>query len=241
MPDPIGTLNGVMKAQQKFIADVLDEQKPTSVYRLDDYPKIRSELFKNVQNAVQKRFPLVNDRYSLSLQDVKYDDPEDINITEQKQAILDGGSCDRRLRGSWVLTDNATGKVLSKTKRMTLMKVPYMTDRGTFIRNGHEYAFSNIMRLEPGVYTKKRDDEVSAQFNIKKGTGAGFNMFLQQNTGVFKIKRGTTTAPAYAVFRDMGITDDQIEQAWGKELFQKNQAAGSGEKARQAASKIYNM
>ena len=121
------------------------------------------------------------------------------------------------------------------------MNVPYITDRGTFIRNGHEYAFSNIMRMEPGVYTKQRDDEISAQFNIKKGTGAGFNMFLQPNTGIFKIKRNTTSVPAYTVFRDMGITDEQMKEAWGQELFDKNKAAGSDEKASMAANKIYNM
>jgi hypothetical protein len=97
------------------------------------------------------------------------------------------------------------------------------------------------MRMEPGVYTKQRDDEVSAQFNIKKGTGAGFNMYLSPNTGIFKIKRNTTSVPAYTVFRDMGITDEQMKEAWGQELFDKNKAAGSDEKSAIAAKKIYNM
>lgn len=232
--------NNLFRAQQKFIANILTE-KPTSVYRMDDYATIRKTLFDNVKNAVQERFPLYNDRYTISVENVEYDDPEIIDIDTQKQAILEGKSCTRRLRGSWVLRDAATDKVVSKTKRMTLMRVPYMTDRGTFIRNGHEYAFTNIMRLEPGVYAKQRDGEVSAQFNIRKGTGAGFNMKLVPNTGIFQINRGTANCPAYTVFKDMGISDQQMEAAWGKELFDKNKAAGEGERARLAANRIYNM
>ena len=235
-----GAMAGAMKAQQRFIANILTE-KPTSVYSLDDYKTIRNELFSNVKRAVQERFPLYNDRYSLSLEDVDYDDPDTIDLQDQKQAILEGRSCDRRLRGAWVLRDVVTDKPISKTKRMTLMRVPYMTDRGTFIRNGHEYVFTNIMRLEPGVYTKSRNDETSAQFNIKKGTGGGFTMRLMPKTGVFQISRGTTNAPAYTVLRDLGVSDDQMQEAWGRELFDKNKQVGSGEKARIAADKIYNM
>ena len=158
------TAKNMLRAKQQFIADVLT-QKPDRIYDMDDYGAMRRELSDNVKNAVQKRFPLYNDRYSLGLEEVDYDDPEDIDIDAQKDAIMEGRSCSRRLRGAWVMRD-PDGKVISKTRRMTLMRVPYMTDRGTFIRNGHEYAFSNIMRLEPGVYTKAKDNEVSAQFNI---------------------------------------------------------------------------
>lgn len=240
MPDIDGSLKNMMRAQQKFISNVL-ATKDIEIFRMDDYPTIRRVLFKNVKDAIEKRFPLYNDRYSLSIEKVDYDDPDDISIQDQKKAILEGNSCTRRLRGEWVLRDAKTDNVVSRTRRMTLMNVPYITDRGTFIRNGHEYAFSNIMRMEPGVYTKGRADEVSAQFNVKKGSGAGFNMQLIPNTGIFRIKRETSTAPAYTVFRDMGITDEQMKEAWGQELFDKNKAAGSDEKARIAANKLYNM
>lgn len=238
--NPAGALTGMIRAQQRFIADVLTE-KPVSVYKLSDYGSIRRALFDNVKSAVTKRFPLYNDRVSLSVEDVEYDDPEDIGVQDQKKAILEGRSCVRRLKGTWVLRDTATDKEIGRTGRMTLMRVPYMTDRGTFIRNGHEYAFTNIMRMEPGVYTKKKNGEITAQFNIKKGTGSGFSMRLIPNTGIFQIRRGTANCPAYTVLHDMGITDDQLKEAWGKELFETNKQAGTGDKARQAADRIYNL
>lgn len=234
-----GAVSNGLRAQQKFIANVLTE-KPVTMYAMDDYAAMRNQLFNNVKDAVANRFPLYNDRYTLAVEDVDYDDPDDIGVDEQKRAKLEGKSITRRLRGRWVLRDANTDKVVSQTKRMTLMRVPYMTDRGTFIRNGNEYAFTNIMRLQPGVYTKEKPDEISAQFNIQKGSGSGFNMRLLPKTGVFQISRGTQNAPAYTVFHDMGISDDQMREAWGDELFEKNKEAGSGEKARIAADKIYN-
>ena len=42
------------------------------------------------------------------------------------------------------------------------------------------------------------------------------------------------------MLKDIGVTDAQMEKAWGKELFLKNKEAGEGVKARQAADKIYN-
>ena len=235
-----GTLNNAIRAKQRFISNVLTS-KADNIYDVNDFKSVRKSLFNNVKDAVINRFPLYNDRYVLSIENVDYDDPEDIPIEAQKKAILEGTSCNRRLRGNWVLRDAATDKVVSKTNRTTLMKVPYMTDRGSFIRNGHEYVFINIMRLEPGVYTKSKGDEISAQFNIKKGTGSGFKMYLQPNTGIFRIIKGTLNSPAYTVFKDMGISDEAMEQAWGKDLFLKNKEAGSGEKARIAADKIYGV
>jgi DNA-directed RNA polymerase beta subunit len=235
-----GAMANSTRAVQQFIADVLTE-KPDKVYRLDDYDTIRQSIFDNVKSAVERRFPLRNDRFTLTLEKVDYDDPEDIDVKEQKRLLLNNKSSMRRLRGEWVLRDAASDKVVSRSRRMTLMNVPRMTSRGTFIRNGREYNLTNIMRLEPGVYCKQGPEEVSAQFNIKQGTGAGFNMLLNPKTGLFTIRRGTTNAPAYTVLHDMGVSDEQMQEAWGKDIFEKNRSAGISDRGRAAADKIYNM
>ena len=157
----------------------------------------------------------------------------EIDLGETNVMTTDGNSLHK------VLSD-ASGKVVARTKKMTLARVPYMTDRGTFIRNGHEYCFSNIMRLEPGVYVKERPDEVSAQFNIKQGTGGGFGMRMVPRTGVFEMTRGTGKAPAYTVLKDMGVTDDQMKAAWGDALYSINRDAGMSTRARQQADRFYN-
>lgn len=58
------------------------------LYRPDDYPTIRKAIFDNVADAIGKRFPLYNDKVLLTVENVKYDDHDDISIGDQKQAIL---------------------------------------------------------------------------------------------------------------------------------------------------------
>ena len=237
-PDPAAALSNQVRAVQQFISDTLTE-RPDRLYPLDDFGAIRQQLFDNVKTAVQRRFPMRNDRYTLAVEDVDYDDPEDIGADEQKRLLLEGGSSVRRLRGRWVLRRASDDSVVSRSKRMTLMRVPRMTDRGTFIKGGREFAMTNIMRLVPGVYCKGKDDEVTAQFNIRQGTGSGFSMVLTPSTGIFQFRRGTTNAPAYTVLHDFGVSDETMKQAWGDELFETNRTAGTGERARQAAAKLY--
>lgn len=52
--------------KQRFIADVLTE-KPTRLYSPGDYTAIRQLLYDNIIDAISKRFPLMNDRYSLAI------------------------------------------------------------------------------------------------------------------------------------------------------------------------------
>ena len=141
-----GIFNNIQRQAQAFIADILDQQEPV-LYRADDYKTMRGLIFDKVKQSVIKRFPLYNNKYVLSVEDVDYADPDTYSYKEEKEAILNGKSVGRRLRGRYVLKDAATDKVISQTPVQTLLNVPYMTDRGTFINNGHEYTFNNIMRL----------------------------------------------------------------------------------------------
>ena len=64
-------------------------------------------------------------------------------------------------------------------------------------------------------------------------------MVLTPSTGIFQFRRGTTNAPAYTVLHDFGVSDETMKKAWGAELFETNRVAGTGERARQAAAKLY--
>ena len=226
--------------RQKYIASVLTDKLEDTWDPLD-FPTVRKKLYANTVESLKKRFPLYNDKYELGLENVEYIDPEDFSLKDQKRAIMEGKTLGRRIRGVWTLKDIATGKVIEKTKPMTLLKVPYLTERGTFIRNGSEYTFSNILRLQPGVYTRRKDqDEILAQFNAKQGTGTRIDMVFKPSTGVFQFRKGTLNVPAYTVLKDYGITDDQLKNAWGDELWKMNMNAASNQRARSAADKFYN-
>lgn len=224
---------------QKYISSVLTKD-PDIIYDPLDFKSVRKALYKNSIDAVKARFPLFNDRYSLEIEDLKYDDPEDFSLKVQKQAIMEGKTLGRRLRGSWVLRDVNTDKVVQKTNRMTILRVPYLTERGTYIRNGNEYTFSHIMRLEPGVYARRKDDDtVLAQINARQGTGSRVDLVFRPSSGVFYFQKGSVNAPAYKVLSDYGVSDDAMKEAWGEELFKINQDTGTTAKAQQSVEKFY--
>ena len=217
-----------MAGQTTFLHGVL-EDAPTVQYDVFDYDTQRNLLFGNVKAALEKRFPLANDRYTLHLKDLDYDTKDDTSLKAQKEAILTGGTVTRRLRGRWELTDNATGDRISKSNRRVVMRVPYMTERGTFIRNGHEMVVGNILRLQPGVYTRqKANGKYEAHVNVQQGTGDIFKVFMDPATGVFNVHRRGRGMRLYPLLRAYGITDEELNDTWGKELVTRNRAASSG-------------
>jgi DNA-directed RNA polymerase beta subunit len=228
-----------IQATQRFISRTLTE-KPDRIYRIDDYTAISNELYNNVKDAVTNRFPLSNDKYSLGVENVDYDDPDEQPVSKWKEAILAGKSMDRRLRGEWVLRD-VEGNEVARTGRKTIMRVPMMNrENGSFVRNGSQYVFRNIMRLEPGVYCSSKPDGPTALFNVQAGSGTRFHMDMNPKTGVFTVRRGTGVgAPAYGILKEMGVTDEQMKQAWGEDLYKANFDAGQGGKARAAMEALY--
>lgn len=175
---------------QSFIGSILADKQKAILHELTDYAALRRIIKDNTLAAAQRRFPLENERYALAVKDLKWSDA-DTSIKAQKDAMMQGYTLSDKLKGSWVLTDKATGSVVSETGAKTIMNVPAMTQRGTFIKNGNEMTLSHVMRLNPGVYSRKTaDGRYEAMFNVEQGTGAGFRVYMDPGTGVFKLKKG---------------------------------------------------
>lgn len=179
---------------------------------------IRRNIFDGVAREAQQLKPIQNDLYTLSLQDVNYEGPETFTKKDHKQAVLSHGSLARKLRGTWTLTDNATGKPIAQ-RRATIANVPYLTHAGTFVNNGVEYTLAHQMRLRPGVYTREKDNgELEAHVNVLPGKGRMHRYFLDPKTGVFKINIGQANIPLMPLLKAMGVPEQDIRKAWGNEL-----------------------
>jgi DNA-directed RNA polymerase beta subunit len=216
-----------MTQPSNFLSEL--KNQPSYQYGILDFDGIRKATMDNVVSAVNQRFPVENDNYTLSVSDVGYEDKDKFSLADQKEAILKGRSLGRRLKGRWVLTDKATGKPLSQTGRVTLVNVPYLTPRGTYIRNGHEMTMSHVLRLNPGVYTRtKANGLYEAHVNVEQGTGQPFKVEIDPENGVFNLRKGNVNARLYPVLRSMGIEDKQIKEMWGEELLNANRLASSG-------------
>ncbi len=205
-------------------APVAPVEKPPTTFRdFGDSTAVRKAIYSRTLAAARNIKPVTNARYSLALEDVDYEDPEDHPIAKQKHAILNGENLSRRLRGTWVLKD-AAGNLIEK-KRSTLAQVPYLTPRGTFIMGGSEYTLAHQMRLRPGVYTRiKENGELESHANVLPGKGMSHRYGLEPETGVFKLHIGQASMPLLPVLRAFGMTDSQLRSAWGDELFTRNAA-----------------
>ena len=189
-----------------------------------DYPKIRQRIFDKSLEAVQNLKPTSNEKYTLRISNVKYKDDKPLSKADYKKAVLEGRSLNRKIVGKYELVDNTTGKILESTSQKTIVNVPYMTEFGTFVRNGNDISIQHQMRLRPGVYTRMTvDGYPESQFNLKPGTGPSFRTWMDPATSVFYLSMKGRNVPLYPVMKSMGIDDNHMKSAWGEDIFKENE------------------
>ena len=193
-------------------------------YSPGDFTALRKDIFDQAIKAIVDSSRVENDNYVLSLDGVEYDGgvPE-YSKRDQKNAVYNNKSLSASIRGRWVLTDKATGQVVSKSSLRKLMEVPYLTERGTFIRNGSEVTLPIQMRLVPGIYAIMGENgEAKAQINTQPGTGRAMQITMNPANPVFKLKAGTRNYSLYPILKHAGVKDTDLQEAWGKEIFDAN-------------------
>jgi hypothetical protein len=207
------------------VAEALDlpvAPAPVKYRSFDDSKATRQAMQENILKAIQGRYPVENQKHKLMLENVSWAGPEHFTTAEQKRAIMRGETLDRRLTGEWALYDKETNTEMARRKT-TVAHVPYLTNRGTFISNGNEYTVANQLRLKPGVYTRVKENGIlEAHVNVKPGTGPSFRVYMEPDTGVFRLGLGQSTLKLYPILKSMGVDDEELEKSWGRELLQKN-------------------
>lgn len=201
-----------------------DAEVPDGVelYDLEDFDKHRELIFRDAKEALEHQFPKEHNGVRMELSDVQYTDPEHYSIRDQKKALHEDKYLMRRLKGTITLSDLKTGDVLDK-KPLTLMRVPYLTDRGTFIRSGNEWASISQQRLLPGAYSRfQTNGDLETQFNVRPGTGNAFRVQLNPETAQYKFSIAGSELHLYSLMHDIGISDERLEDSWGKEILEQN-------------------
>ena len=210
-----------------------------------DFPTVSQKIRDNVLKAVVSRFPIQSEQYTVKVENPHYENPRNTRIKDERDAILQQKSISDRLRGDLVLIDNKTGKELQR-RTLTLVNVPRMTDRGTFIRNGAFIAMKHMFRLRPGVYTRiKGNGIVQAHINPKQGTGRQMSIELDPDSGVLNVHRAGRQYGLLPLLLAGGMPEDAIKSAWGDELYNMNkekykQLFVSGNKKREDYKKLWD-
>lgn len=195
---------------------------PDNLREFDDADKTRGLIYGNALASVTKRFPIEDNDYRLELLNPHYDGPQEFGMEQQKKALMTDRQLRTPMKGTWRLTHKPTNQVVEEREDV-VMNVPYLTPRNTFVYNGNEYTVISQSRLKPGVYTRRRrTGEVESQFNVKPGTGKGFHLRLEPETGLFKIAIEQSSIPLVPLLKTMGLTDKDMMQAWGAELYEAN-------------------
>ena len=201
-----------------------DVKSADELYDPMDFKKVGGLIRDNVVHSIQTRFPVVGDKYTLTVENVAYEKPKNTSLKAEKYALQHGQSVSDRLRGDWVLYDNTTGQEVQR-KSATLLNVPRMTERGTFIRNGAEQGLKHMFRLRPGIYARiKGDGHPSVHINPAQLTGRQMSLDMDPETGIMIAKRGTRTYGVLPLLLASGVPEDAIRASWGDELYEMNYA-----------------
>lgn len=181
-----------------------------------------------VERSIREAFPIEGQTRRIELVDVwvpEEKDPDD--FAAQKAAKMRGRSYATPVYASLRLVDKKTKKVLDSSKRIKLAELPVMTPRNSFIVKGNEYQVTHQLRLRPGVYTQfGADGKLSSQVNLAKGRN--FRVWLDPAEAIFRVSIGTSNIYLYPLLLDLGVSDNAIEAAWGKDVAALNRAKSAG-------------
>jgi DNA-directed RNA polymerase beta subunit len=191
----------------------------------DNPAELRGEILNRVLSAYQNRFPLENDKVRIEASNLKYDFKKPFTLADEKKALLTGGKLSVPLTGKITLLDKKTGEPLDEFEGV-LSRVPWMTHRGTFINNGSEYSLvAGQQRLKPGIYARRKENgELESHVNTVAGTGAGMRIFMEPETGIYRVMIGKSRIKLYPVLKGMGVQDEDIMKYWGPEILDINKA-----------------
>lgn len=197
---------------------------------------MRQRIEQGTVEEISKTFPVSYGGVRLEAENVRITGPDRFSLKEQRKALLSNSYLAKPLKADVVLRDEKTGEELDRRVGATLMRVPYYTDRGTFIHNGNEYTGVMQSRLIPGAYTRvQTNGGIETQFNTRVGTGRPFRVALDPETAQFRLRVKGSDLHLYSVLKDAGVPDEDMIEAWGEEVWKMN----SGRYDVRAAKKAY--
>ncbi len=167
------------------------------------------------------------------------------NVSEQKDVRMKGQVWGNDLRANVELIDKKSGKTIDRVPNIKIANVPKATDRGTFLVKGNEYQFTKQSRLKPGVYTKRQTNgEISSFFNVDKtvdfdrGFNNNFKINFNPEKRTFTMGYGSKNVPLYNALKAVGVSDKEMQGAWGQSVYEANQKAYSKHEVRDQ-NKLY--
>ena len=185
---------------------------------------------KAMMDGIVKQFPVETAKYTLSVVDPRVDKKE-FTTADEKDAILQSRSLTYPIRGTLLLHDRSTGKLLDRVHNFALADTFHVTNKHTLLYKGNNYSVSNLMQLRPGVYTRKTNNG-ELETNINTGKGATFSLGLDSKTMeiYFSKINGKTRHISIAPLMTKGfhLSDADIMKFVPADVWQANKAICAG-------------
>jgi DNA-directed RNA polymerase subunit beta' len=179
----------------------------------------------NTLKAIQSYFPFEGRKQRLVVENLRVDDKlSSDDIASQADAKDKEGTWGCPIKADIKVVDIATGKVVDTKKSAVLARLPKLTNRYGFIVGGNEYQVDHLFRLKSGAYARvQANGDLETEYNMEKGiNGRGFSVKLDRVKKQFTLKVENSHVPLYPVLKSLGVSDDQLENQWGKEIFEAN-------------------
>jgi DNA-directed RNA polymerase beta subunit len=185
-----------------------------------DHKKAVEKLLNNVHGVFNEFFPYERGDYKFEVKDIKVEEPS-ISYEAQQSAFLNDDSIEAKVKGTVEVYHKGT---LVKTHKDTVLtRVPYPTERGSYIAGGNEMVVLNRMQMRNGVYIHPMRDVSHTQM-ITAEARAGHQRFtINFDTNRAKIKieglsmdHGKTSpgsVDVVSLLKFLGVSDEQIKQS----------------------------
>lgn len=225
------------------ISNLFDLALPEHIRGFHDPVKTRKWMQENTVNAFADHLNKIETPdFKLRVKNIKVEDPDrHFTIKEQKAAVLERKNLTNTIKADVDLLNKKTGEVTAAKKNVILAHLPWLTDRNTVIYNGNEYQAQNQQRLKPGVFTRlKETGEAEAHFNPDIGTGLGGKLIMNPATATFVYELGSAQIPLYGFLKDMGVSDEEMKQAWGEEIWLANKKTYKGNEIDKFYGKVFS-
>lgn len=197
---------------------------------------MKESIIKGFDKALNK---IETSDYKLKVSNIRIPDKQ-FSLKDQKQAVLERGDLSLPVKADVEMIDKKTGNVAESKKNITLASMPWITDRGTTIYNGNEYVTTGQQRLKPGIYSRlKENGEIEAHISPEVGTGLGGKLIFDPISAKFTFEVGTMNIPLYGLLHDLGVSDAEMQSAWGPEIFEKNKSGYKGNEIDKLYSKVF--
>ena len=211
----------------------------TNIRRIITKPSnIRQAIHEKVLEAVRKKFPVAGRNFTAKLVNatVKF---SELSHGKQSELLLSRHNATDGVYADIDIVENSSGRTVGRLINKRICNIPYYTNRYTLMLDGNEYAVVSQMRTKSGVYTRKRgNDEIESSFNLAKG--ANFKLIMDPDTGIFKIDILNATLLAVAVLKILGAGGQDILNALGKELAEKNLGQLTDSQLNRARTTLYD-